>query len=59
MKKKKRILLTLILSSLLVFVGVFMKLNHVPFANVCLGLSVLAGLFFLYLLIAFFVKVKE
>jgi len=59
MKKKTRILLTLILSSLLVFVGVFMKLYHVPFANVCLGIGVLTGFIFLYLLIAFFVTVKE
>jgi len=59
MKKKTRILLTLILSSLLVFAGVFMKLNHVPFANACLGIGLLAGFIFLYLLIAFFVTVKE
>ena len=59
MSKKKRLLLTFILSNVLTFVGVFMKLNHVAYANICMAIGLLFGIVFLYLLIEFVIKVKE
>ena len=59
MSKKKSILLMFILSFVLTLAGTFMKLNHVAFANVLLGLGLLTGLVFLYFLVVFIIKAKE
>ena len=59
MNKKKWLLFTFILSSVLGFSGALMKLNHVAFANAILCIGSLTGLFFLFYLIYFLVKAKE
>ena len=59
MKRKKIIFLIFILECVLGFAGSLMKINHIAYANVFLGLSIFGGLVFLYFLISFFIKVKE
>jgi len=59
MNKKKRLLFTFILSCIFTFAGTLMKLTHLPYANVCLGIGIFTGFFVLYLLISFLVKAKE
>ena len=59
MDKKKRILLTFAIASVFVITGAFMKLYHVAFANVFLGIGVLVSFVFFYFLIDYFIKSKQ
>ena len=58
--KKKKILLSFILSNLFMFLGTILKLNHIAFAfaNIILAIGLLIGFVFLYFLISFIIKAK-